>query len=128
MEAATEHCNRCGSLVYPFSREVAVSDGSSYCVKCAEEMDRHYLSKNTCSVCTRLLDRNDVKFIMPSRIYSSNFFDRLPVTQRLMCVQCYRRASRLSIIRQPLVKIDQIRLRLGKTFARRAVVRVRYRN
>lgn len=128
MEYAIEHCNRCGSLVYPFSKEVAVSDGSSYCVKCAEETDRHYLAKNTCSVCTRLLDRNDVKFIMPSRIYSSDFFDRLPITHRLMCVQCYRKASRLNIIRHPLVKIDQIRFRLGKTFARRSVVKIRCRN
>jgi len=125
METEIERCNRCGSLVYPFSKETSVSEGSSYCVKCAEEIDRSYLAKNTCSVCTRLLERGDVKFVMPSRLFSSYFFDRLPVEHRLMCVKCYRKASRLNIIRQPLVKIGHIRAKLGKAITRRQTVKIR---
>jgi hypothetical protein len=125
MGTEIEHCERCGSLVYPFSKETSVSDGSSYCVKCAEELDRGYLAKNTCSMCTRLLDRGEVKFVMPSRMYSSYFFDRLPITHRLMCVKCYRRASRLDIIRQPLAKIWQIRARLGKSITQKQAMKTR---
>ena len=125
MDCEIEHCNKCGSIVYPFSKETAVSEGSSYCVKCAEEIDRYYLAKNTCSVCTRLLERGDVKFVMPSRLFSSYFFDRLPIEHRLMCVGCYRRASRLNIMRLPLVKIGQIRAKLGRAIARRPVAKIR---
>jgi hypothetical protein len=125
MENITEHCDRCGSVVYPFSRNISVSDNSSYCIKCAEELDRHYLSKNVCSVCTMLLDKNAVKFVMPSRLYSIYFFDKLPIENRLMCVGCYRKAEKLNIIRKPLVKIEQIRLKLSSKFAKRSVVKTR---
>ena len=121
MGAEIENCGRCGSLVYPFSTEKSASDGSSYCVKCAEEIDRQYLARNTCSMCTRLLEREEVKFVMPSRLYSNYFFDRLPIEYRLMCVKCYRRADRLNYIRQPLAKIWQIRARLGKTLVRKQI-------
>lgn len=123
MEDSTEHCDRCGSVVYHFSREVAISDNSSYCIKCAEEVDRNYLARNICSVCTKLLNKDEVKFVMPSRLYSDYFFDRLPLENRLMCVTCYRKASKLNIIRRPLTKIDQIRVRLAKKLVKRSVVR-----
>ncbi len=128
MEMATECCNRCGSLVYAFSREMAVSDSFFYCIKCAEEIDRYYLAKNVCSVCTRLLNKDEIKFVMPSRLYSSYFFDRLSIEHRLMCVNCYRKVERLNIIRQPLIKIGQIRLRLRKALARKSMVRIRSRS
>lgn len=125
MENAIEHCTRCNAIVYPFSKNVAASDNSSYCVKCAEELDRNYLAKNVCSVCTKLLERDEVKFVMPSRMYSAYFFDRLPIEHRLMCVRCYRKAEKLNIISRPLVKIGQIRLRLRRAFARKAILKTR---
>ena len=128
METATEHCDRCGSVVYPFSRGTAACDSFSYCIKCAEELDSDYLSKNICSICTRLLGNDEIKFVMPSRLYSNYFFDKLPLEHRLMCVHCYRRVEKLNIIRQPLIKIGQIRLRLKKGIARRSIVRARSRN
>ena len=123
MEDATENCNRCESVVYNFSKNVAISNNSSYCVKCAEELDMNYLAKNVCSVCTNLLNKDEIKFVMPSRLYSDYFFDRLPLENRLMCVTCYRKASRLNIIRQPLTKIAHIRVRLAKKIVKRSVVR-----
>jgi hypothetical protein len=125
METEAEHCKKCGSVVYAFSKDVAVSDGSVYCIRCAEEIDRYYLARNVCSVCTRLLDKNEVKFVMPSRLYSSYFFDKLPIEHRLMCAHCYRKVSKLNIIREPLIKIYHIRLRLRRALAKRAVIKSR---
>lgn len=121
----TGHCNRCGSVIYPFSKNIAVSDNSYYCVKCADELDRNYLVRNVCSICTKLLDKNEIKFVMPSRLYSSYFFDKLPIENRLMCAQCYRKVDKLNVIRSPLIKIDQIRLRLRRTLTRRAIIKAR---
>lgn len=128
METEHELCNRCGSIVYGFSRGVAESDSLSYCIKCSEEIDRYYLARNICSVCTKLLGRDEIKFVMPSRIYSSYFFDRLPIEHRLMCVRCYRKVEKLNIIRQPLIKIGQIRIRLGRALGKKYLVRIRSRN
>ncbi|MDE1870839.1 MAG: hypothetical protein KGI06_01205 [Candidatus Micrarchaeota archaeon] len=124
META-EHCKRCGTVVYAFSKNAAVSDNSSYCIKCAEELDSSYLARNTCSVCTRLLAKDEVKFVMPSRLYSAYFFDRLPMEHRLMCVTCYRKADRLNILKRPLVKIEQVRTRLRRTLARKSALRIK---
>lgn len=120
MDDETEHCRRCGSIIYTFSKGVAASDGSDYCIKCAEEADRKYLSRNVCSVCTKLLDKEEVKFVMPSRMYSDYFFDRVPIEYRLMCVKCYRKAEKLDMVRKPLVKIRQIRLKLKGAMAKRS--------
>lgn len=128
MEGATEHCDRCGSAVYPFSRGTAACDNFSYCIKCAEELDSNYLSRNVCSLCTRLLGNDEIKFVMPSRLYSNYFFDKLPIEHRLMCVGCYRKVERLNIIRRPLIKIAQIRLKLGRSITRRSIIRIRSRN
>lgn len=85
-------------------------------------MDRDYLSRNICSVCTRLLEKSEVKLVMPSRMYSSYFFDRLPLENRLMCTSCYAKARKLNLIRNPLVKIGQIRVRITRKLARKAVM------
>ena len=122
MENAMEHCGRCGAVVYPFSKGVAVSSNSDYCVKCSEELDMHYLSRNVCSVCARILDKDDVKFVMPSRMYSCYFFDRLPLENRLMCTACYTKANRLNLIRKPLIKIGQIRLKIARKLVKRVLV------
>ncbi len=126
MDNETEHCCRCGSIIYTFSRGTAASDGTNYCIKCAEEIDRKYLSRNICSVCTKLLGKDEVKFVMPSRLYSSYFFDKIPIEYRLMCVKCYRKAEKLNMVRRPLVKIGQIRLRLRRAIARRSAVKIEY--
>lgn len=124
MENATEHCANCGATVYQFSKKISASDGSSYCIRCAEELDRQYLSMNVCSVCTRLLDKREVKFVMPSRLYSFYFFARLPMESRLMCVDCYRKANKLDLIRKPLMKINIIRSKLRKSFSKEIVKKI----
>lgn len=128
MGTSNGNCGRCGSVIYPFSSGIAESDSLSYCVRCSEEIDRYYLSKNICSLCTRLINKREVKFVLPSRIYSSYFFDRLPIEHRLMCIGCYRKVEKLNIIRQPLIKIGQIRLRLGKAIRRKYLIRIKSRN
>ena len=55
-----------------------------------------------------------LKFVMPSRLYSGYFFDRLPVGNRLMCESCYRSVERLGIMKDPLAKLGSIRSRLAK--------------
>ncbi|MGD0728854.1 MAG: hypothetical protein ABR981_02150 [Candidatus Micrarchaeaceae archaeon] len=123
MEAIPEQCGNCGAKVYEFSSKEAASDNSIYCIKCAEELDMQYLAKNVCSVCTRLMEHNEVKLVMPSRLYSNYFFDKLPIETRLMCTACYRKAESLDLVRKPLVKINQIRLKLKRTFAKRILQR-----
>lgn len=125
METATENCQNCGSIVYAFSKKTATSDGSTYCIKCAEELDSQYMKKNVCSVCTRLLDKQEIKFVLPSRMFSSYFFDKLPLENRLLCLQCYGRAEKLNLVRKPLIKIGQIRVRLMRRLEKKAIVRSR---
>ena len=122
-EHTTEHCEKCGSVVYGFSKSFAVSNGESYCTKCAEELDRTYLEGNTCSVCTRLIDRTEVKFVMPSRLYSSYFFDRLPMAKRLMCTGCYRKVEKLNIISNPLTKIGVLRMKVRRIIVRNVAIK-----
>jgi len=128
MGTSNGNCGRCGSVIYPFSRGIAESDSLSYCVRCSEEIDRYYLSKNICSLCTRLINKSEVKFVLPSRIYSSYFFDRLPIEHRLMCTGCYKRVDKLGIIRRPLIKIGQIRIKVGRSIAKRYLVRGKSKN
>jgi hypothetical protein len=125
METATEHCKNCGSIVYAFSKKTATSDGSSYCIKCAEELDSQYIKKNVCSVCTKLLEKQEIKFVLPSRMFSSYFFDKLPLETRLMCASCYSKAEKLNLVRRPLIKIGQIRTRLMRRLERKAIIRSR---
>jgi len=111
--------------MHPFSKSMSVSDNSFYCVKCSEELDHEYLTRNYCSLCTRLLDRSEIKFVMPSRLYSSYFFDKLPVSTRLMCTGCYKRVERLDLLKRPLIKIRHIRSKLGLAIARRSGIRAK---
>jgi hypothetical protein len=124
MELESENCGRCGGIVYPFSKKESASDSAYYCVKCAEELDREYLKKNVCSLCTELIPKGDVKFVMPSRIYSSYFFDRLPLENRLMCLDCYRKVEKMNIIRNPLTKLIHIRARLQNAFRKEHVLSI----
>jgi hypothetical protein len=59
---------------------------------------------------------------MPSRLYSGYFFDRLPVGNRLMCASCYRSVGRLGIMRDPLVKLGNIRSRLSKSPVKKGLI------
>lgn len=123
METETGHCKSCGNVVYEFSKKTATSDGSSYCVKCAEQLDSQYLKRNICSVCVKLLDREEIKFVMPSRMYSGYFFDRLPMENRLMCASCYIKAEKMNLIGKPLMKIEHIKARLKNGIIKRAIAK-----
>ncbi len=119
--AESERCKKCGMEVYPFSKKYSVSSGDYFCIKCAEKADRDYLIKNSCSVCKRLLDRGEVKIVMPSKIYGA---ERMPVIDRLICMGCYRRMGSRSMDRRSFRhKISQIRLGIRKGFAKRAMQR-----
>ncbi len=76
-------------------------------------MDLACLSRMVCTVCIKNLNKQETKLVMPSRMYSSYFFDKLPMLERLMCVGCYRKAKRLNILHRPLTKISIIRKKLG---------------
>lgn len=123
MKAIPEQCGNCGVKVYEFSMKEAASDNSLYCIRCAEELDMQYLARNVCSVCTKLMEKQELKFVMPSRMYSNYFFDKLPIETRLMCANCYRKAESLNLIRRPLIKINQIRLKLKRSIAKRIIQR-----
>lgn len=105
-----EYCGRCGTPVQESTRKIAASDSQLYCIRCAEEADRQYLAKNTCSVCSRLLKRGEHKFVMPSRLYAG---ESTPVLQRLACAECYGRIARSNTTRS-LPSIGFIRNRLMK--------------
>lgn len=101
----SEYCRRCGTAVYGFSKKLAASDNSYYCVRCAEELDKRYMVRNICSVCNRLLKKQELKFVMPSRMYSSN---SIPIGHRLLCGACYKRVARRTRIRS-FASINQLR-------------------
>jgi protein-arginine kinase activator protein McsA len=109
----SESCKRCGSVIYGFSKKRSASDGLYYCIKCAEYLDKKYLIENTCSVCARTFSRGEIKFVMPSKIYSMS---PLPLAKRLVCVNCYKRFA----IKNKMRVASIWRLRLG---FRRGVVR-----
>ena len=107
-----ERCGRCGSVVYGFSKKRAASDGNIYCVKCAETADRHYLIKNTCSVCSVLLSKDDLKIVMPSKLYSA---EPLPLGKRLVCANCYKRFARRSRMKR-IVNMKYLRENIKRNF------------
>ncbi|MDE1810778.1 MAG: hypothetical protein KGH66_01940 [Candidatus Micrarchaeota archaeon] len=114
-----DYCGRCGTPVREFSRKMAASTGNYYCVRCAEDIDRLYLAKNSCSVCSRLLSRKENKFVMPSTVY--NEYSR-PLAKRLVCSGCYSRMARGNMVRS-LPSIGSMRSRLKSRLARRFVAR-----
>ena len=106
-----EKCTRCGSAIYPFSTRIAISDRQRYCVKCAEELDARYMLKNSCSLCGKLLDRRQVKFVLPSIAYGSA---SMPLQERLACSPCYNKAlrrNRIRMIRTGGAEADRTSLR-----------------
>lgn len=116
-----EYCRKCGMEVYPFSRKYSVSSGEYFCVKCAEKVDREYLIKHSCSVCKRLLGKDEVKLVMPSRMYGDM---QLPLMDRLICAPCYKRIGNRTMDRRSFrQKMGQIRSNIRKGIARRATER-----
>jgi hypothetical protein len=121
MEIGYGNCNRCGRVVYPFSGKESTSSNVYYCVGCSEELAGEH-KKNVCSLCTDLISRGDIKFVMPSRIYSNYFFDRLPLENRLMCLDCYKKVERLDMIKNPWVKLGHIKARLHNRLRERRII------
>lgn len=116
-EGGKEYCRQCGTAIYPFSRKYAISTGEYFCVKCAERVDKEYLIKHSCSVCTRLIKGDEVKFVMPSKIYGA---DSLPLSDRLVCAECYKVVARQDRERVGMSqKIGQIRAGIRKSLAKR---------
>lgn len=104
--------------VYPFSRKYSVSGGEFFCVKCAEKVDREYLIKHSCSICRKLLGKDEVKLVMPSKVYGEM---QLPLMDRLICAPCYKRIGNRSVDRRSFrQKMGQIRSNLRAGIARRA--------
>jgi hypothetical protein len=114
-----EYCRKCGAEVYPFSKKYSVSASEYFCVKCAERADSEYIIKNSCSVCNRLLGKNEVKVVMPSKAYS---IGPVPLLDRLVCTQCYKKvASRNPDRRSFAHRMQQVRAGIRKSIAKRAV-------
>lgn len=40
----------------------------------------------SCSICSKKMDRNEVKFVMPSSAYNST---NIPIEKRMVCIGCY---------------------------------------
>ncbi len=116
---AKEYCRKCGMEVYPFSKKYSVSTGESFCVKCAERVDREYLVKNSCSVCRKLLKANEVKLVMASKIYGTT---TLPLVDRLICTECYKRIGTRSMDRVSFRNaLSQVRANIRHSLMKRAV-------
>jgi len=120
-----EYCRRCGSVIYDFSKKKSASDGLDYCIKCAEHLDTRHLIANTCSACARSFGKGEVKFVMPSKIYSTS---PMPLEKRLMCVGCYRHFAVRNRVRARINGIRQFRLGFRRSFARGIPSVARIRN
>lgn len=115
---AREYCRKCGSEMYPFSRKYSVSSGEYFCVKCAEKTDSEYLAKHSCSVCKRLLAKDEVKLVMPSKVYGS---EQLALMDRLVCTACYKQIGNRTMDRRSFrQKMAQVRANIRKGIIRRA--------
>ena len=114
MESEFEHCGRCGRLADAFAMDKAISCSSSYCDSCMRELHEELQGRKRCSLCRCAIWDWAPKFVMPSRLYSGYFFDRLPVGNRLMCASCCKSVERLGIMKDPLAKLGSIRTRLGR--------------
>jgi hypothetical protein len=114
MGSGLELCGRCGRLTEDSARDKAIGSSSAYCSGCMMELREELQGRNICSLCRCAIWDDDPKFVMPSRIYSRYFFDRLPIGNRLMCASCHRGAERLGAMGDPLAKLGSIRSRLGK--------------
>ncbi len=124
MVGEVDYCRKCGTSVYPFSVKRAASDGLLYCTKCAEKADTEYLTRHSCSVCTKLLSASEVKFVMPSRVYGHK---PVPQSERLVCVSCYQRvATRVRDRATFRHKVLQIRADIRKSMMGGAMLEPRY--
>lgn len=113
-----EYCRKCGAAVYPFSKKYSVSASEYFCVKCAERADSEYIVRNSCSVCNRLLGKNEVKVVMPSKAYSVG---PVPLIDRLICTECYKKvATRVRSRRPFLQRVQQVRAGIRKNIIKRA--------
>jgi protein-arginine kinase activator protein McsA len=116
-QEGVERCGRCGVQVFSFSMKRAESDQMAYCTKCAERVDSEYMAKNLCSVCTRLLSKGEVRFLLPSMLYSD---ERLEISKRLVCSGCYRKLSTSVRSRMQFAsRARQIRESLRRSIVRR---------
>ncbi len=114
-----EYCRKCGTEVYPFSKKYSLSASEYFCVKCAEKTDSEYIIRNSCSVCNKLLGKNDVKVVMPSRIYSVG---PVPLMDRLICTQCYKRVATKNMDRRSFVqKMQQVRSGFRKSIIKKTM-------
>jgi len=117
-EMSKEYCRKCGAEVYPFSKKYSVSASEYFCVKCAERADSEYIIKNSCSVCNRLLGKNEVKVVMPSRAYS---IGPVPLFDRLICAQCYKRVASRNRARSTFIqRMQRVRTNIRKSIAKKA--------
>ncbi len=117
-----EYCSKCGIETFPFSKKYSVSASDYFCVKCAERTDKEYLIKNSCSVCKKLLKRNEVKLVLPSKIYSNQ---PLPLLDRLICSNCYQRIGTRSMDRRSFRhKMERIRANIRAGFMRKVMKQV----
>jgi len=121
MEIVSGLCGRCGRLADVSTRDRAISRNSFYCGDCMDELRKELQKGNICSLCRCEIWDGAPRFVLPSRLYSSYFFDRLPIGNRLMCVSCYRSVERLGIMNDPLAKLGSMRSKLGKSIVKESM-------
>ncbi len=114
-----EYCRKCGTETYPFSKKYSVSASEYFCIRCAERADSEYIIRNSCSVCNKLLGKNEVKVVMPSKVYS---IGPVPLLDRLICTQCYRRvASRNTDRRSFVQKVQSVRAGIRRSLVNKSI-------
>jgi len=110
------YCNKCAVELQQYTKKKLGKDGMNYCAKCAVRADQEYTAKHTCSVCSKTFRNGEPKFVMPSSIYSDN---RVPLLQRLICADCYRKVASKARDRVSfLSSMYKVRARLSKNIAR----------
>ena len=80
------------------------------------------LARSICSVCAQPIAKGDVRFLMPSRLYSNYILDRLPIENRLACLRCYKEIARLNLTKGPFVKLGHIRAKVLRNTARKHAI------
>ncbi|MDE1868889.1 MAG: hypothetical protein KGH60_02905 [Candidatus Micrarchaeota archaeon] len=84
------YCGRCSSELQAFSGKRSLADGLYYCDRCAQRIEQERLAKTTCAVCKTQLPRQQPKIVMPSAMCSTG---PALMSERLLCMQCYRRVT-----------------------------------
>lgn len=120
-ELGKEYCRRCGMEVFPFSRKYSESKEDYFCVKCAEKYDAEYLVKHSCAMCQRLLKKDELKMVLPSKSFGDKPRE---LVDRIACLQCYTKLLNKARDRRPVRNsIDQIRNNIRRVLARRMAQR-----